>query len=353
MNNKPSSLGSQSDTSANLTESQLVDLCHRTLHYHGFSDDQMAALTETLVAAEMDGCRSHGIYRLLVIIDTLRKGCVKPDAVPVVEDIAPGVVKVDAQGGLSPLAFNKGIELLQEKASHSGIAVLALNHCVHVTALWVEVEKLAQRGLVAIACNPTHSYVAPHGGTTPLLGTNPIAFGWPRQSAPPFVFDFATSMIARGDIELYRRDNKPIPEGWGLDREGNRCQDAAEVLDHGAMLPFGAHKGSALSIMIELLAGPLISDMTSLESTEYDEGKGGIPYHGEIIIAVDPARTMGEKRADQTDSAERLFNMIVEQGARLPSQRRFAEREKSAREGVEIDRKLLTDIEALVPKATG
>jgi LDH2 family malate/lactate/ureidoglycolate dehydrogenase len=62
---------------------------------------------------------------------------------------------------------------------------------------------------------------------------------------------------------------------------------------------------------------------------------------------------MGEKRAGQTDSAERLFNMIVEQGARLPSQRRFAEREKSAREGVEIDRKLLTDIEALVPKATG
>jgi LDH2 family malate/lactate/ureidoglycolate dehydrogenase len=84
-------------------------------------------------------------------------------------------------------------------------------------------------------------------------------------------------MIARGDIELYRRDNKPIPEGWGLDREGNRYQDAAEVLDHGVMLPFGEHKGSALSIMIELLAGPLISDMTSLESTEYDEGKGGYP----------------------------------------------------------------------------
>lgn len=343
----------QSETSTILTESQLVDLCQRTLHYHGFSDDQVTALTETLIAAEMDGCRSHGIYRLLVIVDTVRKGCVKPDAVPVVEDVAPGVVKVDARGGLSPLAFNAGIELLQEKASHSGIAVLAINHCLHVTALWVEVEKLAQRGLVAIACNPTHSYVAPYGGTTSLLGTNPIAFGWPRQSSPPFVFDFATSMIARGDIEIYRRENKLIPEGWGVDREGKPCQDPGEVLDHGAMLPFGEHKGSALSIMIELLAGPLISDMTSLESTEYDEGKGGIPCHGEIIIAIDPTCTMGKKRAGQTDSAERLFKMIVEQGARLPSQRRFAEREESARKGVEIDRKLLIDIEALVPKANG
>lgn len=115
MNNKPSSLGSQSDTSANLTESQLVDLCHRTLHYHGFSDDQVAALTETLVAAEMDGCRSHGIYRLLVIIDTLRKGCVKPDAVPVVEDMAPGVVKVDAQGGLSPSPSTKVLSCFKRK----------------------------------------------------------------------------------------------------------------------------------------------------------------------------------------------------------------------------------------------
>lgn len=332
------------DANMTLTREELFSLCRRVLRRQGFSEPHVEALSDSLVAAEMDGSRSHGLYRLLGFVDTLRHGGVVPDAEPVVKDTAASVVKVDARGGFSPHAFREGLPALVGKARASGIAMLAINRCVHGTALWVEIERLTREGLVAIACNPTQSYMAPFGGCRPLLGTNPIAFGWPRPDEDPYIFDFATSAIARGDIELYRRQGKAIPPGWGVGRDGAPSQDPGEVLDHGAMLPFGEHKGSALAIMIELIAGPLIGDMLSVESSEHDRGRGGLPYHGELIIAMDPARIAGDDAAAHMRRSERLFELVQQQGARLASRRRYEARRRHLEQGVTLPRGLYDEI---------
>ncbi|MBS8271341.1 Ldh family oxidoreductase [Halomonas litopenaei] len=336
------------DNGAYLTREALMSLSRRVLEHQGFSAEQARALGETLVAAQMDASHSHGLYRLLGIVQTLRQGAAVADAVPEVEDVSAGVVRVDAGGGFSPLAFELGLPLLVDKARDAGVALMAINHCVHSTALWVELERLTEQGLVAIACNPTQAYMAPHGGSRPLLGTNPLAFGWPRPGREPLVFDFATSAIARGDIELHRREGKPIPEGWGVDRDGAPCSDPEEVLDHGAMLPFGQHKGSALALMVELIAGPMIGDLLSIESSEHDAGRAGLPYHGELIIAIDPARTAGATSEAHMARAERLFDELLGQGARLPAQRRYRERALSESRGAWVPQALLDDIEALL-----
>ncbi|HLA32283.1 MAG TPA: Ldh family oxidoreductase, partial [Pseudomonas sp.] len=222
-----------------LTLEQAEQLAQAILRRHGFSAAYVRAIGATVLAGERDGCASHGLYRLLGIIKTLKAGKVEPCAEPQVIDQAPGLVRVEAQGGFSQLAFAAGLPLLAAKARANGIAALAINRCVHFSALWVELEALTELGLVALACNPTQAYVAPAGGSRPLFGTNPIAFGWPRPGQPPFIFDFATSAIARGDIELHRRSGQPLPPGWGVDRHGQPCSDAAEVLERGAMLTFG------------------------------------------------------------------------------------------------------------------
>lgn len=190
---------------------------------------------------------------------------------------------------------------------------------------------------------PSHAWVAPAGGTRPLFGTNPIAFAWPRPAADPFVFDFATSAVARGEIELHRRAGKPIPLGWGVDPEGQPTTDAAAALA-GAMLTFGGHKGSALSAMVELIAGPLIGDMTSAESLADDEGTRSSPRGGELIIAIDPAGFLGAATAEHLARAERIFDGILGQGARLPSRRRYEARARSLANGVTVSRKLYDDI---------
>lgn len=332
-----------------LTLDEAYALAVRVMTANGLSEAHAHANAAVMRDCQRDECQSHGLYRLIMCVKTLRAGKVVTDAVPEVFDHAPGIVRVDARKGFSLLALEAGLPMLVEKARANGIAALAINNCFHFSALWPEVERLAGEGLAALAMNPSHSWVAPAGGRAPLFGTNPLAFAWPRAKGHPFVFDFATSAMARGDIELHRRAGKPLPENTGVDRHGNPTTDPAAVLE-GAMLPFGGHKGSALSLMIELLAGPLIGDLTSVESMTFDEGAEAAPLHGELLIAFDPGRFAGGDPASHLMRADALLDAIVEQGARLPGERRLATRARTLASGhVEIPRKLYEDIEALIP----
>lgn len=299
--------------SVTLSLPEAYDLALEVLSANGFSADHAAAIARNVTAGERDGCASHGLWRLLGIVDTLRKGKVSPDAEPQIHDQAPAIARADAGGAFSLLAYERALPLLLEKARHNGIAALAINRCVHFSALFADIEPLTEAGLVGLACTPSHAWVAPAGGTRPLFGTNPIAFGWPRQDKPPFIVDMATSAAARGEIQLHQRSGKALPEGWGIDSQGQPTTDAAEVLN-GAMLTFGGHKGSALAAMVELLAGPLIGDMTSAESLAWDNGAGGLPYGGELILALDPQRFLGAQAPEQLARAETLFMGMQEQG---------------------------------------
>nr|WP_276046595.1 MULTISPECIES: Ldh family oxidoreductase [unclassified Sphingomonas] len=329
-----------------MTLDEVRVLARRVLLGAGLSREHAAAVAETMVAGERDGCTSHGIYRLLVAANSIARGVVVTDAVPIVSEPARALVKVDGGGGFAQLAFERGRGLLADKARSYGIAALALNNVVHFAALWPEVEALASEGLVALAFTPSHAWVAPAGGTEPVFGTNPIAFGWPRSGAHPFVFDFATSAVARGEIELHRRAGKPVPDDWGYDADGKPTTYAEAVLA-GAMRTFGGHKGSALAAMVELLAGPLIGDMTSRESIAADGGRGGSPIGGELIVAIDAAGFLGDAVADHLARAEAMFAAIEGQGARLPSQRRYEARARSLADGVVIAPALYQDIMAL------
>ncbi|MGM8929902.1 Ldh family oxidoreductase [Salinicola halophyticus] len=334
----------EQDVTLSLRDAEALSL--RILDNAGFNEAHAGAITRSVVAAQRDECHSHGLYRLVSCVETARKGGVDTHAEPKIIDQAPGIVRIDANRGNSLLSFERGKALLKEKTERSGIAALAINNCFHFSALWPEVEALAEMGLVGLAMNPTHAFVAPTGGNHPLLGTNPIAFAWPRPGKHPYAFDFATSVVARGEIELHRRAGDSIPKGWALDNQGNATTDPAAALD-GAMLAFGGHKGSALSTMIELLAGPLIGDVLSHETQPANDAGTGKPYHGEIILALSPATFLGERADAYLAHAEVLFERILGQGARLPSQRRFEARARSRVNGVTIPARLYKELQKL------
>lgn len=299
----------------------------------GLAPQQAAAMARIFVAAERDGCKSHGLYRIEGCLRTLKAGKARPDAVPEFTRQDGAIVRVTAKGGFSPWAIEVGTPLLAERARRHGLAALIINDCVHLSALWPEVEALADHGLAALAMCPSYASVAPAGGTAPLFGTNPMAFGWPRHGKPPYVFDFATSVAARGEIELHRRAGKPLPEGWALDAAGHPTTDPAQALA-GAMLTFGGHKGSAIATMIELLAGIMIGDLTSPEALAEVGTTSLGPRHGELVLAFSPEHFVAGREGDPLARAERLFGAIEAQGARLPSSRRFAARKRSQAQGI-------------------
>ncbi|PTM97137.1 LDH2 family malate/lactate/ureidoglycolate dehydrogenase [Mycoplana dimorpha] len=322
------------------------ELAMRVLTRNGLSSAQAEPLARAMAAAERDDCRSHGLQRLLGCLDTMAHPRFNRNADPRPQEVSAAATRIDADFGYSLLAFERGLPLLVQKAQALGVSVLAINNCFHSTALWPEVEAITAHGLAALVMNPSHSWVAPAGGSKPVLGTNPIAFGWPRQGHPPYVFDFATSAAARAEIALHRRDNKTIPVGWGIDSDGNPTTDPQAVLS-GAMLTFGGHKGSALATMVELLAGPLIGDMTSMQSMDFDAGAKAAPCHGELVIAFNPA-LLGRDSIERNDqAAEALFGAIAGQGARLPSERRYRARLRSDAEGIRVSRALHDRILAL------
>jgi len=329
-----------------LSLSEAYHLALRALRSNGFSLEHADAVAQNVTAGERDGCASHGLYRVLGCVRSLLAGKVSADAVPVLIDSAPAILRVNANDGFSLLAYRRALPAFVDKVRTNGIAALAINHCVHFSALWADIEPLTEQGLVALACTPSHAWVTPAGGTRPLFGTNPIAFGWPRPQRQPFIFDMATSAAARGEIELHRRAGTPLPEGWGIDEQGQPSTDPASVLQ-GAMLTFGGHKGSALAAMVELLAGPLIGDMTSKESLAYDRQTGSSPYGGELIIAMDPERFMGADNAVHFARAEALFADMSGQGARIPGERRFQKRQYSEQHGVTLPLALYEEIVAL------
>lgn len=304
----------------------------------GMGEVQAAATARAVVAGERDACKSHGIYRIEGVLRTVKLGAANKRAVPTeLPSLFPPIVRVSAGGGFANAAIEFGAPLLAARAKTSGLAALVINDAVHFSALWLEAEMMADLGLACLAMCPSYSTVAPAGGRKPLLGTNPFAFGWPRQGHPPYVFDFATSIAARGEVELHQRAGKPLPEGWAVDAAGQPTTDAAAALQ-GAMLSFGGHKGSAIGTMIELLAGTLIGDNTSPEALALHGTTAVLPRHGELIVAFSPDAFARGGQGGSDQSAEALFASILGQGARLPSQRRYAAREVSKRDGILLSR---------------
>ena len=172
-----------------------------------------AQLPKCCIFANLMIASRNGLFRLFMCVQTMQVGKIDGKAKPELIQNDTAVIGVDAKDGMSLLAVDMAMPKLIEKANKFGMAALGVNNCFHFSALWPEVERLSEAGLSAIAMVPSHSWVAPAGGKRGSLGTNPIAFSWPRIGKNPFVFDFATSAFARGEIELYKRAQKTTSIG--------------------------------------------------------------------------------------------------------------------------------------------
>lgn len=332
-------------TKVRLSLEEVRDIAYRALSNAGCDDVNAAAVADTMTVAERDLCHSHGLFRLPGYVASLKSGKVNGKARPTARSIAPAVVRVDGDRGYAPLALKVGREPLAEAARQNGIAALAITRTHHFAALWIETSALAEMGLCAFAFTSYAPFVAPAGGKKPFFGTNPMSFAWPRKDKPPMVFDQASSMMARGEIQIAARDGHEVPPGAGIDPEGNPTTDPNEILK-GAQLAFGGYKGASIALMIDLLAGPLIGEVTSYEAGEQDNKDGGPPTGGEFMMALDPKRFGDPDNA--LDHAERLFARMLEQeGTRLPGDRRYANREKTRTAGIEIPHSLHDQIVAL------
>ena len=306
-------------TTISLSLDEIYQLAFDCLIKAGSNEQNAQAVANTVMTAERDGSASHGLFRIAGYVATLNSGKVNGNADPQPEQVTPAFIRCHGQNGHAPLAINRSIEMLAASAKMCGIAALSLTHSHHFAALWPETEALAEKDVVGFACVSYMPMVAPVGGQEALFGTNPISFAWPRVDKAPLVFDMATSAMAMGEVQIAARDGHSVKLGTGLGPNGELTTDPKEILK-GVLLPFGGHKGSAISMMVELMAGPMIGEGFSFEAGESDNGDGGPPQGGEFILAIAPEIMGG---ANWAEHAEKLFTKLESiDGIRLPGERR-------------------------------
>jgi (2R)-3-sulfolactate dehydrogenase (NADP+) len=256
------------------------------------------------------------------------------------------VIRVDANHGFAFPAISLALSEITKTCKSFGIAAASISRSHHFGQAGRHVERLAEDGLIGLMFGNTPKAIPPWGGTKPLFGTNPIAFASPREAAAPLVIDMSLSKVARGKVMVANQLNEKIPEGWAIDKEGRPTTDAKKALE-GAMLPIGDAKGSALALMVEMLAAGLTGSNFGFEASSFLNAEGDSPGVGQLIIAIDPSFFAGESFGERTET---LVGAILEQpSTRLPGDKRIEKRkarEKSQK--ITISKDLYEKIEVLI-----
>nr|WP_242696596.1 Ldh family oxidoreductase [Bordetella bronchiseptica] len=183
-------------------------------------------------------------------------------------------------------------------------------------------------------------------GNTPVYGTNPLAFAAPRKGHSPLVFDLATSAVAFGEIRLAAQHGESLPQGYGLDAQGQPTTSPEAIIAGGSLLPFGAHKGSALAMMVELLSAALTDGAFSSEIDQSSHPGAQTSRAGQTVILIDASKSAGGDFSDRTQLLCEMLNAAGQ--TRLPSDRRYANRAASERDGMHIDEKTYRTLSALM-----
>jgi (2R)-3-sulfolactate dehydrogenase (NADP+) len=300
------------------------------------------SVAHALVGAEAEGQKGHGLSRLPSYAAQAKAGKVDGMAKPSIDWRRPAAAVVNANNGFAYPAIDLALAALPQAARANGIAAAAIARSHHCGVVGHPVERLAEAGLMALMFANTPAAIAPWGGAKAVFGTNPIAFACPLPDKPPIVVDLSLSKVARGNILAAKQKGEKIPQGWALDAAGKPTTDPTAALA-GTMLPLGDAKGTALALMVELLAAGLTNANFAADASSFLDAKGPPPGTGQLLIAFDPAVFGGA-----LDHFAALAASIETQpDARLPGTRRLAAREKAAREGVSVSDVLLAEVAAL------
>jgi (2R)-3-sulfolactate dehydrogenase (NADP+) len=329
----------------------VFEVAEQVLRSSGASPLQAHATARSIRDAEADGIRNVGLGYLPVYADHVACGKVVGSAVPTVTTPRSGTVVVDAHHGFAHPAFESGRPLLVDAARTNGVAVMTVAHSYSAGVVGWFVEALANEGLVALMFANSSSVMAPWGGRSPFFGTNPIAYGVPRSAGPPLVADLSSAAVAWVTLNDHAQSGKPIPSTWAFDQDGQPTTDAAVGLA-GTIAPAGGHKGSALALLVDVMAAGLTGSSFSHEASSFGDNHGGPVDVGQLIIAIDPADPGFVSRIEID-----LAAMLNQEGVRLPGAKRTAHRSTAERDGVVVPDELMALLNLYAaegsPAATG
>ena len=325
---------------------ELQTLVETALILHGASADQARATAVALVVAQASGLPSHGLSRVSMYVSHLKAGRVVGNAQPVAHAERAGAVLIDAGNGFAFPACLLAVEQAIARARQTGIAIAAVTNSHHFGMAAYHLDPIAQAGMVGIACGNSPAAMPAAGGKRAIFGTNPIAAIFPRPGYAPVSVDLSLSEVARGKLMVAADRGEAIPLGWALDADGQPTTDPKKGME-GSMLPMGGTKGAMLALVVELLVTTLTGAHFGAEADTFFVAQGNQPRLGQAFIAIDPGALAGSRvYAERIEAL--VAAMLVDEGVRLPGQRRFDAVAAARTSGFEVPQSMLDAIHALI-----
>lgn len=315
-----------------------AELATRSLQSLGYDREQAGIVADHLVDAAMCGYGFAGLPRILAIAEE-RPRWPNPGEITVVRE-TPVSAMLDGAANIGYLVARRSADIAAEKAKASGVAVVGAFNTYFSGRCAYYVERIARQGLAAIHFTSAFPVVVPLGGLQPRLGTNPVSVAIPK-APDPFILDFATAATTHGDVLLSRTLNLPLDENVAVDAKGRPTRDPAAALE-GGILPFGGHKGFGLSLAVQLFGLMAGADL----------GRGQLADTAFFFLAFDPGLLrspdeLGDVMKEYLDSVRSTPTVEGSPAIRIPSEAAYARREASKREGIEIDSKIIAQLERL------
>ena len=250
-------------------------------------------VSESLVLGNLSGHDSHGVIRIIEYVDWTARGWVNPLGKLTTVHEQPCILQLDGDYQFGQVIGRQAMELGIEKAKNEGACILSLKRSGHLGRVGEFMEQAAAAGMVCFAFTNTHQagvLVAPHGGCERRLSANPLVAGAPIPNGPDIVMDMSTSMIAEGKIKVARSKDESLPPGMIVNGQGEPSTSPEEYYADppGALLPVGGHKGFALSLCCEIMAGAMTGAGCSKEGVERIA-------NGFMAFILNPATFAGEE----------------------------------------------------------
>ena len=233
---------------------ELSKIVNKIFTKHGLSKSHAKISTEALINAELVGAHSHGLSRLKMYCDRIKKKVINPNPKIKIKKISQSISLIDANNSIGFVAADIGIKKAIKNAKKSGIGLIGIKNSGHYGLSGYYAEQAVKKNLTVMCFTNAPPAIAPYGSKKTLFGTNPICFGTPTSSQIPFILDTSMSLINRGKIRVAARTGKKIPFGVALDNKGNPTIDAQKALK-GVQLPIAEFRGSGLAWMVDILSG--------------------------------------------------------------------------------------------------
>ena len=331
--------------SAKVLKKKLIYIFKR----YSLSSSHAKISAEAIIKAELVGAQSHGLSRLKMYCDRIKKNLINCKPKIKIKKISKSASLIDADNSIGFVSGDIGIKQAIKNAKSSGIGIVAVKNSGHYGLSSFYAEQAVKKNLLVLCFTNAPPALAPHGAKKSLFGTNPICFGSPTGDNVPFILDTSMSKVNRGKIRLAAKMWTKIPEGSALDKNGNPTTDALKALA-GVQLPIAGFRGSGLAWMVDILSGVLTGASHGGKAKDPFDDFSGPQNIGHLFITFKSNLFLNDYIPRIKQNLKRVKKLPKIKGVKeimYPGQNKYKRYKKNMNKKINISHEILKDINSL------